>query len=114
MAKGSSCWVNDPACLCGSSGSIPGLVQWVKDIVLLQLWRRLQLWLGSLVQIPSLAFHIPQVWPKKKIEMGKRHMKSCSTLLIIREMREMQIKTTVSYHLTPVRMLSRKDHRYQM
>jgi hypothetical protein len=57
-------------------------------------------------QIKKWTTELNKTFSKEEIQIAKKHMKKCSPSLAIKEM---QIKTTLRFHLTPVRIATIKN-----
>jgi hypothetical protein len=56
--------------------------------------------------IKKWATELKRTFSKKEVQIAKKHMKKCSPPLAIKEM---QIKTTLRFHLNPVRKANIKN-----
>ena len=53
-----------------------------------------------------MEYYLNRELSTEESKMAERHLRKCSTSLVIREM---QIKTTLRFHLTPLRMTKIKN-----
>jgi hypothetical protein len=54
----------------------------------------------------EMETQIDRQFLKEEVQMANKYMKNCLTFLVIKEM---QIKTTLRFHLTPVKIAIFKD-----
>jgi hypothetical protein len=57
--------------------------------------------------VKKWAHELNREFSKEEIQMASKYMKKCSASLVIEEM---QVKTTLRFHLTPVRMATIKGN----